>query len=169
MIARVAVLPVLVLPFVVEAPMGQIVLGSFALLYGQMLLPTPAGVGPIELGFALGFAGSMAPGEIAALLLTWRFYTLILGAALGGLMLARTVVRRRRLWATLGIQLVACAVIAQDGFAQDRPRGSRNLPTDHWSYEYIQRLRSRGHLRNLNPFPANLASLLDGLETIQVP
>lgn len=35
--------------------------------------------------------------------------------------------------------------------AQDPPRGSRNLPVDHWAYEYIQRLRTRGLLASLNP------------------
>ena len=28
---------------------------------------------------------------------------------------------------------------------------SRLIPTDHWSYEYVNRLRSRGYLENLNP------------------
>lgn len=34
---------------------------------------------------------------------------------------------------------------------QDGGRGSRNAPVDHWAYEHIQRLRSRGYLANLNP------------------
>ncbi len=168
MIARVAVLPVLVLPFFADAPLGQTLLGSFGLLYGQILLPTPAGFGPVELGFALGFAGSIAPGQIAALLVAWRFYTLVLGAALGGVMLARTVVRRRRVWATLGVVIVASLVLSETALAQDGGRGSRNLPVDHWSYEYIQRLRSRGLLSNLNPLvqPYRRAEVAQGLVRI---
>jgi len=35
--------------------------------------------------------------------------------------------------------------------AQSPGSGSRFLEYDHWSYEYIQRLRSRGYLKSLNP------------------
>lgn len=90
MIARTAILPVLIAghPAGTLAP-GAVILGSFALLYGQLALPTPAGAGGVELGFIGGFAGTMSARELAALILAWRTYTLILGAALGGLLVAR--------------------------------------------------------------------------------
>jgi uncharacterized membrane protein YbhN (UPF0104 family) len=36
-----------------------------------------------------GFAGVMSAGGLAALLVAWRIYTLILGATLGGVLFAR--------------------------------------------------------------------------------
>jgi uncharacterized membrane protein YbhN (UPF0104 family) len=88
MVARTAILPVLValLPGVDAAAVWM---GSFALLFGQLALPTPAGAGGVELGFAGGFAGSLSGHDLAALLLAWRAYTLVLGAALGAILLAR--------------------------------------------------------------------------------
>ncbi len=94
MIARTAILPVLAAGLPGLDP-GAVVVGSFALLYGQLVLPTPAGAGGVELGFVGGFAGALAPAALAELLLTWRIYTLILGAGLGALLLARAAVSRR--------------------------------------------------------------------------
>jgi uncharacterized membrane protein YbhN (UPF0104 family) len=96
MIARTAILPVLAagLPFPGLDPRA-VVVGSFALLYGQLVLPTPAGAGGVELGFVGGFAGALAPAALAELLVAWRIYTLILGAGLGALLLARAAVSRR--------------------------------------------------------------------------
>ena len=88
MVARTAILPVLVAGLPGVAP-GAIVLGSFALLFGQLALPTPAGVGGVELAFVGGFAGTLGMRALAALLLAWRIYTLILGAALGAVLFAR--------------------------------------------------------------------------------
>ena len=39
--------------------LGPMVLGSFALLYSQMLLPTPSGAGAVDLGFLGGAAGDL--------------------------------------------------------------------------------------------------------------
>ena len=88
MVARTAILPVLVggLPGIDS---GAVVLGSFVLLFGQLVLPTPAGAGGVELGFVGGFAGTLSAGDLATLLLSWRAYTLILGAALGVVLFAR--------------------------------------------------------------------------------
>jgi uncharacterized membrane protein YbhN (UPF0104 family) len=87
MVARTAILPVLAAGLPGLDPRG-VLLGSFALLYGQLALPTPAGAGAVELGFVGGFAEGMSPRALAALLLAWRLYTLILGAALGGVLAA---------------------------------------------------------------------------------
>jgi uncharacterized membrane protein YbhN (UPF0104 family) len=147
--ARVLVLPLLCLPFASQVDFGLVVLGSFALLYSQLVLPTPAGVGGIELGFALGFASTLRTADVAALLLTWRLYTLFIPAGLGGVLLARTVVARRTVRAA-GIAALLTIAGPTSAAAQE-VLGSRNLTVDHWAYEYIERLRPRGYLANLNP------------------
>jgi uncharacterized membrane protein YbhN (UPF0104 family) len=85
---RVAVLPVLCAPYHARSALGAVILGSFGLVYGQMLLPTPAGAGGVDLGFVAGFAGSLTGPQVAGLLLAWRAYTtgfdLLLGAGLFG-------------------------------------------------------------------------------------
>lgn len=80
---RVAVLPVLLLPYQPHANLGPVILGSFGLVYGQLFLPTPSGVGGVELGFVAGFAGSLPAPQLAALLIAWRVYTTGFDAALG--------------------------------------------------------------------------------------
>ena len=94
MAARTAILPLLAagLP---GLDVRAVILGSFALLYGQLAVPTPAGAGAVELGFVGGFAQSMSPRALAALLLAWRLYTLLLGAALGGVLAATTALGAR--------------------------------------------------------------------------
>jgi uncharacterized membrane protein YbhN (UPF0104 family) len=56
--------------------------GSFALLYSQLILPTPSGAGAVELGFLGGAAGDLG-GSAGWLLLAWRFYTNGVGVLLG--------------------------------------------------------------------------------------
>lgn len=92
MAARTAILPVLTAGLPGVDPRA-VILGSFALLYSQLALPTPAGAGAVELGFVGGFAEGMSPPALAALLLSWRLYTLILGAALGGALAVMTALR----------------------------------------------------------------------------
>ena len=56
-------------------------------------------------------------------------------------------------WTVVAYAVLLCCVTfgtAQAG-AQEGSRGSRHLATDHWSYEHIRRLRTRGYLANLNP------------------
>jgi uncharacterized membrane protein YbhN (UPF0104 family) len=79
---RVAILPVLALTLPAPPEMGPMVLGSFALLYSQLILPTPSGAGAVELGFLGGAAGNLGPGA-GWLLLAWRFYTNGVGVVLG--------------------------------------------------------------------------------------
>jgi uncharacterized membrane protein YbhN (UPF0104 family) len=85
---RVAILPVLALTLPEPPPMGPMLLGSFALLYSQLVLPTPSGVGAVELGFLGGAAGDLGSGE-GWLLLAWRFYTNGVGVVLGVALAAR--------------------------------------------------------------------------------
>jgi uncharacterized membrane protein YbhN (UPF0104 family) len=62
--------------------LGPMMLGSFALLYSQLVLPTPSGAGAVELGFLGGAAGDLGNDQ-GWLLLWWRFYTSGLGVILG--------------------------------------------------------------------------------------
>src|SRR5882672_1451013 len=95
MALRIAILPVLVAGQPGFAA-GAVVLGSFTLLFGQLVLPTPAGAGAVELGFVGGFAGTMSTAALATLLVAWRVYTLILPAGLGALLLAGALGGGRR-------------------------------------------------------------------------
>jgi uncharacterized membrane protein YbhN (UPF0104 family) len=81
---RVAILPVLALALPSPPPLGPLTLGSFALLYSQLVLPTPSGAGAVELGFLGGAAGDLGTGANEGwLLLAWRFYTNGIGVILG--------------------------------------------------------------------------------------
>jgi uncharacterized membrane protein YbhN (UPF0104 family) len=79
---RVAILPVLALTLAHPPDLGLMTLGSFALLYSQLILPTPSGAGAVELGFLGGAAGDLGGNE-GWLLLAWRFYTNGFGVLLG--------------------------------------------------------------------------------------
>ena len=81
-ISRIAILPVVFAILPTPPALGTVVVGSFALLYGQNFLPTPSGAGAIELGFLDGAAGYVGP-EASALLVMWRFYTTLLPIMLG--------------------------------------------------------------------------------------
>ena len=150
MTARVAILPVLCIGLAANIDIVAVVLGSFALLYSQLLMPMPSGIGGVEVGFALGFAPALSAGEIAALVVSWRLYTLFLGAGFGALLLGRALVVRRRAPLLLSVALLAMSVMATPASAQTA-RGSRTLAVGHWAYEYIGQLRPRGYLANLNP------------------
>jgi len=90
---RTAMLPVLALSLPTPPEPATVWLGSFMLTYGQLVLPTPAGVGLVELGFLGGAAGEFG-GEIG-LLLAWRWWANLLPAILG---LAVAWQLRRRLF-----------------------------------------------------------------------
>ena len=79
---RIAILPLLTLTLPNPPPLGPVIFGSFALLYSQMVLPTPSGAGVVELGFLGGAAGELGEGQ-GWILLAWRFYTNGLGLFLG--------------------------------------------------------------------------------------
>jgi uncharacterized membrane protein YbhN (UPF0104 family) len=79
---RVAILPVLALTLPDPPAMGPMLVGSFALLYSQLLLPTPSGAGAVELGFLGGAAGDLGEHQ-GWLLLAWRWYTNGVGVVLG--------------------------------------------------------------------------------------
>ena len=79
---RTAILPILMATLPGSSPLGPAIVGSFALLYSQLALPTPSGAGVVDLGLLAGAAGSAGGAEIQ-LLIWWRFYTTFLGVALG--------------------------------------------------------------------------------------
>ncbi len=79
---RIAILPVLALTLPNPPELGPVIFGSFALLYSQMVLPTPSGAGVVELGFLGGAAGELGTDQ-GWILLAWRFYTNGLGVVLG--------------------------------------------------------------------------------------
>jgi len=86
--ARVAILPVLAQALPAPPPAGPLWLGSFALLYIQLLLPTPSGAGAVDLGFLGGAAGQLG-GREPSLLLAWRLYTSGAGLLLGAWLAVR--------------------------------------------------------------------------------
>jgi uncharacterized membrane protein YbhN (UPF0104 family) len=85
---RVAILPVLALALPDPPPIGPLALGSFALLYSQLVLPTPSGAGAVELGFLGGAVGDLGIGQ-GRLLFAWRLYTNGIGVILGIVLAAR--------------------------------------------------------------------------------
>jgi uncharacterized membrane protein YbhN (UPF0104 family) len=93
--ARVAILPVLTASMPSLPSFGTVAASSFLLLHGQMILPTPAGAGAVDLGFLAGL-GTAGGG----LLMSWRLYTTgigaIVGSALAAVTLGGRILRRRR-------------------------------------------------------------------------
>ncbi len=79
--ARTLVLPVLAATLPAPPPLGVLLVGSFVLLYSQLVLPTPAGAGAVDLALLGGAAGQVDGG--VSLLLAWRFYTVGAGILLG--------------------------------------------------------------------------------------
>ena len=93
--ARTAILPVLAAG-ARGADARLLIVGSFLLILGQSVLPTPAGAGGVDLGFLAGFAHRLGSGAAVQLLVVWRIYTIALGVVVGGLVLARAGAMRRR-------------------------------------------------------------------------
>ena len=83
--ARVAILPVLAMTLSSPPPMGPLSFASFLLIYGQLVLPTPSGMGVVELGFLGGAVGDLGASH-RAILLIWRMYTTFVFVALGVLL-----------------------------------------------------------------------------------
>jgi uncharacterized membrane protein YbhN (UPF0104 family) len=80
--ARTLLLPLLVLAVPGHAGFGVLWLGSYMMVYSQLLLPVPAGAGAVDLAFLGGVAGD--PGSsAAALLIAWRGYSLGVATVVG--------------------------------------------------------------------------------------
>ncbi|HEX6643842.1 MAG TPA: lysylphosphatidylglycerol synthase domain-containing protein [Gemmatimonadales bacterium] len=97
LVCRTGVLVVLALSLPDAPPLGTLVVGSFALLYAQLVLPTPSGAGVVDFTFLVGGAGDFG-ARAAGVLVAWRFYTSGIGIVLGlglGLLRLRTGATRR--------------------------------------------------------------------------
>lgn len=81
-LARVALLPIIVATVIPSPEYGPLSFGSYAMLYGQVVTPTPAGAGAVELMFLGGGAGELG-ASAGRLLFWWRFYSVGLPAAVG--------------------------------------------------------------------------------------
>ncbi|HEU4885604.1 MAG TPA: lysylphosphatidylglycerol synthase transmembrane domain-containing protein [Longimicrobium sp.] len=83
--ARLAMLPVLAQTLPDPPAPGVLIMGSFALIYGQLFFPTPGGAGAVELLASAGTAGELG-GTAGPVFLAWRAVTtgipVILGFAL---------------------------------------------------------------------------------------
>lgn len=79
--SRTALLPALAMSLDAPPPVAAVWLGSFLLVYGQLILPTPAGLGAVELGFLGGAAGEFGDG--LGVLAAWRWWGTALPALLG--------------------------------------------------------------------------------------
>ena len=80
--ARIAMLPVLAQSLPDPPAPGVLVLGSFALIYGQLFFPTPGGAGAVELLASAGTAGELG-GSAGPVFLAWRAMTTGIPVVLG--------------------------------------------------------------------------------------
>lgn len=94
--SRVGLLVVLAQALPQPPAFAPLVVGSFVLIYSQLVLPTPSGAGVVDLGFLNGAAGDLGPAE-ASLLFWWRFYTSGVGILLGGLLFLQAWASRRQI------------------------------------------------------------------------
>ncbi len=73
-LTRVALLPVLAMNVPNTPPADVLALASFALLYGQVAMPTPGGAGLVEYGMLGGAAGDLG-ASASGITFWWRVYT----------------------------------------------------------------------------------------------
>lgn len=85
---RTCLLPLLLHTAAEPPPLGPALLGSFALLYSQLLLPTPSGAGAVDVGVLGGVAGHAGTGQ-EWVLLAWRGWSNGVGVLLGGVLAVR--------------------------------------------------------------------------------
>lgn len=92
-VARVAVLPALILPVAPHTPLAPLILWPLALFYGGIVAPAPGGGGFIEVAFRAVLGGTIPAAVFPAALVWWRFYTFYLYILLGAVAAGRTVFR----------------------------------------------------------------------------
>lgn len=81
-VCRIAILPVLALSLPSPPPLEVVTLSSFALTYGQLFLPTPAGAGAVELAFAVDATGDLGEG-LGPVFVAWRVFTTVIPVLVG--------------------------------------------------------------------------------------
>ncbi len=92
-IARLCILPGLVLFVAPNTPIAPLVAWPLAMQYGAAVVPAPGGGGAVELVFKQTL-GNVIPAEIfGASLVWWRFYTIYLYILVGALVAGSTVMR----------------------------------------------------------------------------
>lgn len=92
-IARLCILPGLVLFVAPKTPIAPLVAWPLAMQYGAAVVPAPGGGGAVELVFKQTL-GNVIPAEIfGASLVWWRFYTIYLYILVGALVAGGTVMR----------------------------------------------------------------------------
>ncbi len=92
-IARLCILPGLVLFVAPNTPVAPLVAWPLAMQYGAAVVPAPGGGGAVELVFKQTL-GNVIPAEIfGASLVWWRFYTIYLYILVGALVAGSTVMR----------------------------------------------------------------------------
>ena len=95
-IARLCILPGLVLFVAPKTAIAPLVAWPLAMQYGAAVVPAPGGGGAVELVFKQTL-GNVIPGEIfGASLVWWRFYTIYLYILVGALVAGGTVMRALR-------------------------------------------------------------------------
>ena len=81
LVARVGILPVLELTAPHPPSLGAATVASLGLLYGQLVVPTPSGAGPIDVAVLSGASGvTTGAGRLLA---AWRIYTTIVPITVG--------------------------------------------------------------------------------------
>lgn len=95
-VTRVGLLVVLAQALPASPALAPLVVGSFVLIYSQLILPTPSGAGVVDLGFLSGAAGDLGPAE-AGLLFWWRFYTSGVGILMGAALFLQAWASRRQI------------------------------------------------------------------------
>jgi uncharacterized membrane protein YbhN (UPF0104 family) len=86
LLARLSILPLLVLGVTRDVAVSPLVAWPMVFLYTGSLLPPPGGGGAVEVGFVAALSGVLVMGVLPGILLWWRFYTFYLGAMAGGLL-----------------------------------------------------------------------------------
>lgn len=71
---RLALLPMLAINIAGAPPLDVLAIASFAMLYGQVAMPTPGGAGIVDYGLIGGAAGNLGL-DAASIVLWWRVYT----------------------------------------------------------------------------------------------
>lgn len=71
---RIALLPMLAINITGAPPSDVLAIASFAMLYGQVAMPTPGGAGIVDYGLIGGAAGNLGLGA-ASIVMWWRIYT----------------------------------------------------------------------------------------------
>ena len=95
-VARLCILPGLVLFVAPKTPVAPLVAWPLAMQYGAAVVPAPGGGGAVELVFKQTL-GNVIPAEIfGASLVWWRFYTIYLYIIVGALVAGGTVMRSLR-------------------------------------------------------------------------